>query len=518
MSRPATAKVIMLQGTGSSVGKSLLCAGLCRLLRQDGYRVAPFKAQNMALNSFATPEGLEIGRAQAVQAAAAGVAPHVDMNPILLKPEGAARSQLVLMGKPAGTMSARDYFRRKLDLWPVVTAAFDRLSAAHDVVVVEGAGSPAEVNLRSHEIVNMRVARHAGAPVLLVGDIDRGGVMAALVGTLDLLQPEERALVQGLIVNRFRGDVSLFQDGVSFLQERTGLPVLGVVPFLPDLRIADEDSVALESRARGRPAPDAVVDVAVLRLPHIANFDDFAPLEAEPGAGLRYVDDADDLGWPDIVIIPGTKTTIADLQWLRETRLAERVVGLAAAGSLVLGICGGYQMLGRHLRDPLGVDGPPAGGVAGLGLLPVETEFLPEKTTHQVAGWVAATAGPLAGAAGSPVTAYEIHVGRSQVTAAAPAFVLDGGRPDGCLGTAGTVIGTYLHGLLDNAPVRHALLRWAATRKGRSLELAPGPDGERDAPYDRLAEALRLSLDVPQLYRIIGLHVRDPIVAPRCQR
>jgi adenosylcobyric acid synthase len=498
----------MLQGTASSVGKSLLCAGLCRLLLQDGVRVAPFKAQNMALNSFATPEGLEIGRAQAVQAAAAGVPPHVDMNPILLKPEADSRSQVVLMGRPAGSMSARDYFRSKLDLWPVVTGALDRLRAAYDVVVIEGAGSPAEVNLRSREIVNMRVARYAAAPVLLVGDIDRGGVMAALLGTLDLLLPEERPLVKGLIVNRFRGDVSLFRDGVTFLEARAGVPVLGVVPFVPGLRIADEDSVALDDRPRGTPLPGAAVDVAVLRLPHIANFDDFAPLEAEPGVGLRYVEEADDLGWPDVVILPGTKSTVADLQWLRASRLAERVVGLAAAGSVVLGICGGYQMLGRRLRDPLGVESPDRPDVPGLDLLPIDTEFRPEKTTRQVRGRVLATAGPLAAAHGSPVTAYEIHMGQSTPTGAEPLhppFRLDGGRPDGALAGDGRILGTYLHGVLDNAPLRHALIGWAAARNGRALRAAPAEADPREAAFDRLAAVLRDALDLPLLYRTIGL-------------
>jgi adenosylcobyric acid synthase len=470
--------------------------------------VAPFKAQNMALNSFATPDGLEIGRAQAVQAAAAGVPPHVDMNPILLKPEADSRSQVVLMGRPAGSMSARDYFRHKLDLWPTVAAALDRLREAYEVVVIEGAGSPAEVNLRQHEIVNMRVARHAGAPVLLVGDIDRGGVMAALVGTLDLLLPEERSLVKGLVVNRFRGDVSLFRDGVAFLEERTGLPVLGVVPHVPDLRIADEDSVALESRPRGARRPGVAADVAVIRLPHIANFDDFAPLEAEPGVGLRYVEEADDLGWPDVVVLPGTKTTVADLQWLRRTRLAERVVGLAAAGSAVVGICGGYQMLGRRLLDPDGVESPDARDVPGLGLLPVETTFLPHKTTRQVRGEVLAVAGPLSGARGAPVTAYEIHMGQTTPAGSGPlaqAFRLEDGREDGAMGADGRVVGTYLHGLLDNAPVRRALLSWAAARNGRVLGPRPEEADDPEASLDRLAGVLRRTLDLPTLYRIAGL-------------
>jgi adenosylcobyric acid synthase len=509
-----TARVVMLQGTASSVGKSLLCAGLCRLLRQDGYRVAPFKAQNMALNSFATPDGREIGRAQAVQAAAAGLAPHVDMNPILLKPEGNARSQVVLLGRPAGSLSARDYFQRKRDLWPVVTGALDRLRAQYDVVVIEGAGSPAEVNLRSREIVNMRVARHAGAPVFLVGDIDRGGVMAALVGTLELLLPEERALVRGLIVNRFRGDIGLFRDGVTMLQERTALPVLGVVPYIPDLRLPDEDSVALESRPRGRAAAGTVVDVAVLRLPHVANFDDFAPLEAEPGVGVRYVEDAADLDWPDVVVVPGTKTTIDDLRWLRQKRLAERVVGLAASGAIVLGICGGYQMLGRRIRDPLHVESNET-EVAGLGLLPVETSFEPQKTTRQVRGLVRSLPGPLAGAAASPVEAYEIHMGRTHGAipdADTAAFHLEDGRLDGCVNAQGTVIGTYLHGLLHNTPLRRALLEWAAQRKGLSLAHLPARDAhaETAAEFDRLAAVLRESLDVGRMYRLIGLEPPHP--------
>ena len=502
-----TARVLMVQGTASSVGKSLLCAGLCRLLRQDGFRVAPFKAQNMALNSFATPEGLEIGRAQAVQAAAAGIAPHVDMNPILLKPEADSRAQVVLLGKSAGAMTARDYFERKLDLWSYVTASLDRLRTQYDVVVIEGAGSPAEVNLRSREIVNMRVARHAEAPVLLVGDIDRGGVMASLCGTLDLLLPEERELVHGLIVNRFRGDPSLFQDGVTFLEERTGLPVLGVVPYLSGLRIADEDSVALEGRSQDAGAKP--IDVAVLRLPHIANFDDFSPLEAEPAAGVRYVSDADRLGWPDVLIVPGTKSTMADLTWLRQARLAERVVGLAAAGTLVLGICGGFQMLGQRLLDPEGVESPAA-EAPGLGLLPIETRFLPEKTTLQVRGEVVSAAAPLAAAQRSPLTAYEIHMGQSRPLdgqATSPAFRLEDGRLDGCVSPAGNVIGTYLHGVLANAPLRHSLLSWAAVRKGISLDHLPAAPDDAEAEFDRLAGALRQALNVPLLYHIAGLPV-----------
>ncbi|MGH2371626.1 MAG: cobyric acid synthase, partial [Chloroflexota bacterium] len=381
-------------------------------------------------------------------------------------------------------------------------------------------------------IVNMRVARYAEAPVLLVGDIDRGGVMAALMGTLDLLLPDERALVQGLIVNRFRGDPVLFRDGVTFLEGRTGLPVLGVVPHVPYLRVADEDSVALEGRPRGPAAHGRPVDVAVVQLPHIANFDDFAPLEAEPAAGVRYVSHPDDLGWPDLLILPGTKTTVDDLRWLRHTRLAERVVGLAASGAVVLGICGGYQMLGRRIRDPLHVESAEV-DVPGLGLLPVETSFAPEKTTRQVRGRVLPAPGPLAAAGDSSITAYEIHMGQSHWSELcprdggprsagdelqqdqsqpregdshlAPAFLLEDGRLDGCVGAGGTIIGTYLHGLLDNAPLRRALLAWAARRNGRSLDDFPNATDDREAEYDRLAAVLRASLNVAVLYRLIGL-------------
>jgi adenosylcobyric acid synthase len=334
------------------------------------------------------------------------------------------------------------------------------------------------------------------------------------VGTLDLLLPEERALVKGLIVNRFRGDVSLFRDGVTFLEERTGLPVLGVVPYLPDLRIADEDSVALEHRPRSGPLPGKLVDVAIIRLPHVANFDDFAPLEAEPAAGVRYVERADDLGWPDVLVLPGTKSTMDDLAWLRRARLAERVVGLAAAGTPVLGICGGYQMLGASVLDPLHVESA-VDEASGLGLLPVETTFAAEKRTVQVRGYALGTTGPLAAAQGSAISGYEIHMGYTRPLPGGvpppPAFMIDergDEHPDGAVGAGGTVIGTYLHGVLDNAPVRRALLSWVADRKGlppESLAHPPDPNQSADREFDRLAAALRQALDVKRLYQIIGL-------------
>ena len=356
----------MVQGTSSHAGKSVLATALCRIFAQDGLRVAPFKAQNMSLNSYATPDGAEIGRSQAVQAAAALTSASVDMNPVLLKPEGGTRSQVVLMGQPLAAASVREYHEMKPAVWDVVTSALARLRADYDVVVIEGAGSPAEINLKQHDIVNMRVALHAQAPVLLVGDIDRGGVFAQLVGTMVLLEPEERALVKGHVINKFRGDPSLLGTGLDFLRERTGVPVAGVIPHFTDIHIAEEDSLGLDPKRRN--PGEAAVDVAVIRLPHVANFDDFDPLHHEPAAGVRYVGRADDLGNPDLVVIPGSKTTVADLDWLRANGLAERILALRRSGVPVIGICAGYQMLGDALLDPDGVESPRA-ETRGLGLL-----------------------------------------------------------------------------------------------------------------------------------------------------
>lgn len=502
-----TARALMVQGTASHVGKTVLVAGLCRLFHQQGVRVAPFKAQNMALNSFATADGREIGRAQAVQAEAAGVEPTVDMNPILLKPETHARCQLVVEGRIRGTLNAADQ-RRKGELWPIVQACLSRLMDAYDLVLIEGAGSPAEVNLKEHDIVNMRVAREVEAPVLLAADIDRGGVFASLVGTMELLDPEERALVAGFIVNKFRGDRSLFEPGVAFLERRLGRPSLGVVPWIEDLRIADEDSQGLPRPSAtagpvGPPPPHLqgkprVRDVVVIRLPHVANFDDFDPLEARPDVRLRYVDRPQDLGEPDLLILPGTKTTRFDLQWLRERGLEGPILAHARRGGLVVGICGGYQMLGERIDDPAATEGP-AGAAPGLRLLPAVTRFTSDKRTVRVSGRVVATAGPLERAAGPEVTAYEIHMGET-VTAAPPVFSVanEGGRerPDGCASPDGRVIGTYLHGLFRNRAVADALLGAAEQRDD--------PVSATD-PYDRLADVLRSSLDLERLRRIARL-------------
>ncbi len=497
-----TAKVLMVQGTASSAGKSLLVTALCRIFRQDGLRVAPFKAQNMSLNSFVTAEGHEMGRAQVVQAEAAGIAPHVDMNPVLLKPEGDARSQVVVMGRPWQTLSAVSYYERKQLLWEQVTAALARLRAQYDLVVIEGAGSPAEINLRQSDIVNMAVALYASAPVLLVGDIDRGGAFASLVGTLVLLDEAERRLVKGLVINKFRGDLRLLAPGLAMLEERTGTPVLGVVPFLPQLQIAEEDSVALDGVPAAAGAPAGALDVAVIRLPHISNFDDFDALALEPGVQVRYVDSARGLGQPAAVILPGTKHTLSDLRWLRGQGLDQRIVELAWQGIAVVGICGGYQMLGLTIADRLGVESQDREQLPGLGLLPLRTEFVAAKTTHQVRAEALPGPGFLALVAGMPVSGYEIHMGHSERVGSElrPLFKFAHRQTlDGAIDAAGRVWGTYLHGVLDNTAFRRAWLQ--------SLGWSP-PDRDvdlgaiRQAEYDRLAAAVRSSLDMAQLRQI----------------
>ena len=507
MSSPGLARVIMVQGTSSHAGKSVLAAALCRIFAQDGLEVAPFKAQNMSLNSYATPDGGEIGRSQAVQAAAAMTAPRVEMNPILLKPEGESRSQVVVMGRPQAVASAREYHDLKPAIWDTVTSALDRLRLEYDVVVIEGAGSPAEINLKQHDIVNMRVALHAGAPVLLVGDIDRGGVFAQLVGTMELLEPEERALIAGHVINKFRGDPSLLTPGLDFLEDRTGVPVAGVIPHFADIHIPEEDSLGLSPETEGGAEP--VVDVAVMRLPHIANFDDFDPLRREPAVRVRYVGHGDELGTPDLVVIPGSKTTVADLDWLRERGLAERVVALRGIGTPVIGICAGYQMLGEKLLDPDGVESPRA-ETQGLGLLQGTTTFLGSKSTHQVTGRVAEGRGLLGDCHGAEVTAYEIHMGVTSNEAVSLPFTIESRSgqavdlPDGALDGEGLTLGTYMHGMFHNRAVRRSILGYAARRKGAVLPEAGG-DIDQNAEYDKLAALVRAHMDMELVYRVMGL-------------
>lgn len=502
----ALAKTLMIQGTASSVGKSVLVAALCRIFRQDGYRVAPFKAQNMALNSYATVEDGEIGRAQAVQAEAAGIEPSVDFNPVLLKPQADGGSQLIVRGQVVRNISAAAYYRHTPRLLKVVEDSLKRLRAAYDIVVIEGAGSPAEINLKSQEIVNMRVARMAGAPVLLVGDIDRGGVFAAFVGTLALLDDEERSHIKGFIINKFRGELKLLEPGLEEVAKRTARPVLGVVPYYRDLRLAQEDSVYLEERQDGVPV-EGDLDIAVIRLPHLANYDDFDPLE-EDGVPVRYVSHPRELGQPHLIILPGTKSTVSDLRYLERSGLVRELVRRAGRGTPLIGICGGYQMLGERIFDPLGVESQTS-AVPGLGLLSVVTSFAPRKATRQVKGEVLANHGLLEGMWGQPVTGYEIHMGQTRANGQESAFRItttprgqtDYG--DGTLNAPGTVLGTYLHGLFKNVTFRQSLLERLRRYHGLAERPKMTPAGH-DERYDRLAGVVRASLDMTRIYHLIS--------------
>ncbi len=502
-----TAKTIMIQGTASSVGKSILTAALCRIFRQDGLSVAPFKSQNMANNSYVTPDGGEIGRAQALQAAACGIEPSTDMNPVLLKPEADSRSQVVVNGKSRGSMPAREYYKRKMELWGEVAAALDRLRSSHDVVVIEGAGSPAEVNLRSSDIANMRVALYARSPVLLVGDIDRGGVFASLLGTLELLEPEERALVRGLIINRFRGDRAVLEPLPLMIATRTGVPVLGIVPYITALRLSEEDAATLDGDSSATGADtDRTLRVAVIRLPRISNFDDFDPLR-RAGVRVDFVTGPAQLEGAHAVIIPGTKSTIADLRWLKQKGLDDAVRTAAQRGAAVIGVCGGFQMLCERLEDPLGADSGHPDTEPGLGLLPGATVFEREKTTRRVDVTLRPGPGLLEGA--SPVTGhgYEIHTGQTSGHAMPAAQIAAGPhgvvRADGALSPDGRVMGTYVHGLFDTPAVLARLLGNIASLHG--LPAPQVPDFSQDAEIDRLAAAVRDTIDMQAVYAILGL-------------
>ncbi len=488
-----TCRPIMIQGTMSGAGKSLLCTALCRIFKEDGLRVAPFKSQNMALNSYVTEDGLEMGRAQVVQAQAAGQKPDVRMNPILLKPSSDTGSQVIVNGEVRGQMPAAEYFRYKKQLVPDIMAAYQSLAAENDVIVIEGAGSPAEINLKADDIVNMGLAKLVDAPVLLAGDIDRGGVFAQLYGTMALLDEDERARVGGIIINKFRGDVEILRHGLAMLEEKTGCPVLGVVPWIR-AEIDDEDSLAPRLVQRSSVKP---LDVAVIRLPRISNFTDFAPLDTHPLLGVRYVSSTREMGAPDCVILPGTKSTIQDLLWLRQSGLEAAILKLASAGVPVLGICGGYQMLGEEISDPLGVDGAAASCVRGLGMLPVRTKFTAGKTRTQVKATI--TAEPFAGAA---VDGYEIHMGESEVRGA-PFALLASGRPDGC--AAGNVFGTYLHGLFDTGEATEHLAHFLCLRKGIPAETAKAVSHEQfqETQFKLLANGVRSALDMDRIYRIM---------------
>ncbi len=495
------AKCLMVQGTMSGVGKSLLTAALCRIFLQDGLRVAPFKSQNMALNSYITRDGLEMGRAQVVQAYAAGKEPDVRMNPILLKPSSDTGSQLIVNGRVQGEYRARDYFKMKKSLIPEILAAYNSLSAENDIIVIEGAGSPAEINLKADDIVNMGLAELVDAPVLLVGDIDPGGVFAQLYGTLALLEEKERRRVLGTVINKFRGDVDILTPGIRMLEELTGVPCYGVVPYT-NVQLDDEDSMASCLKVKQVHKP---IDIAILRLPRISNFTDFTPLEQHGALGCRYVGALRELRDPDLVILPGTKSTMDDLLWLRQSGLEMAVKQLAARGIPVLGVCGGYQMLGRTLQDPYQVE--RGGTMTGMGLLPCETVFAREKIRTRVRGIVQAE--PLSNVS---VEAYEIHMGETTVSGGTPFCMIekpdlaDAGEqplcvPDGV--ACGNILGTYLHGLFDSGEMVSALAAWLLTRKGLAVEDYPVEDhiGYQERQLNLLADAVRRSLDMEAIYR-----------------
>ena len=497
------AKTIMIQGTMSNAGKSLLTAGLCRIFRQDGYRVAPFKSQNMALNSYITSEGLEMGRAQVMQAEAAGIEPSVLMNPILLKPTNDTGSQVIVNGEVLGTMSARDYFKYKKNLVPDIMKAFRALAEKNDIIVIEGAGSPAEINLKTDDIVNMGMAKMADAPVLLAGDIDRGGVFAQLYGTVELLEPEERNRIRGLIINKFRGDKTILDPGIEMLEEKCGIPVVGVAPYL-DIQVEDEDSLT-ERFDRGQET--GLIDIAVIRIPRISNFTDFNPLESIPGVSLRYVKHTSDLKNPDVIILPGTKNTMEDLRWLRESGMEALILKAADRGTLIFGICGGYQMLGETLSDPHGVEA--GGSMRGMGLLPMDTIFAEKKTRTQVTGRFLDLDGDYETLSEVEFTGYEIHMGDSvRRNPAKPCTSVRDGvtgkeKTEGTF--TGNVCGTYVHGIFDKEETALALIRAAGKKKGVDVSRMEGVDfaSFKEQQYDILAAELRKHLDMKKIYEIL---------------
>jgi adenosylcobyric acid synthase len=501
---------LMILGAGSDVGKTLLVAALCRIFRQDGVRVAPFKAQNMALNSFITPAGGEMGRAQVLQAQAAGLAPHVDMNPILLKPSRGVGCQVIVRGKVSGNLTSAEYYRRKPALVRTVMACFRRLAAAHELIILEGAGSAVELNLRRSDLVNFSMAKKAGAAAILVADIDRGGVFAATIGSYNLLTPAERRLLAGFIINKFRGDPALFAEGVAIIEKRTRRPVLGVVPYLADLNLPEEDSVPLDRhRFTGRKSPQrGALNIGVIRLPHISNYTDFAPLEQEPEVHLRYLDASESLEGLDVLMLPGTKSTISDLIFLKYTGMAEKIQAFAGSGGHIVGICGGYQMLGLEVRDPQGVEGKSS-TEAGLGLLPLVTAMAGVKTTAQVAGEALGAPG-----AGVPITGYEIHMGVTEVKGPGqPALAIRerNGQPvrltDGWVGPGGRVWGAYVHGLFDGDAFRRAFLDNISQACGVARSDSPDLSWQafQEEQLDRLAETVRLHLDMAKIRTLIGM-------------
>ena len=498
------AKVIMIQGTMSNAGKSLVTAGLCRVFKQDGYKVAPFKSQNMALNSFITKEGLEMGRAQVMQAEACGIEPSVNMNPILLKPTNDVGSQVIVNGEVLGNMSARDYYKKKTELIPHIMEAYNNLAKEYDIIVMEGAGSPAEINLKENDIVNMGMAKLVNSPVLLVGDIDRGGVFASIAGTLMLLEEDERKMIKGAIINKFRGDVNILKPGLDMIEEITKTPVVGVVPYM-ELDIDDEDS--LSERFNNKGTVD-LIDIAVIRLPRISNFTDFNTFEYIPGVSLRYVKSVRELKDPDMIILPGTKNTMEDLKWLRESGLETQILKQAAKGKVIFGICGGYQMLGMELSDPFNVES--GGTMAGMGLLPTKTVFEKEKVRTRVSGNFNEVSGILAELSYVEFEGYEIHMGQTTYDFNEEELTtIDNVNGEDIIKNDGlykdNVYGSYIHGIFDKEEVSKAIVESLCIHKGIDYSSISTVDIEKykEEQYDKLAEGIRNSLDMKAIYKIL---------------
>lgn len=498
------AKVIMIQGTMSNAGKSLVTAGLCRVFKQDGYKVAPFKSQNMALNSFITKEGLEMGRAQVMQAEACGIEPSVNMNPILLKPTNDMGSQVIVNGEVLGNMSARDYYKKKTELIPHIMEAYNNLAKEYDIIVMEGAGSPAEINLKENDIVNMGMAKLVNSPVLLVGDIDRGGVFASIAGTLMLLEEDERKMIKGTIINKFRGDVNILKPGLDMIEEITKTPVVGVVPYM-ELDIDDEDS--LSERFNNKGTVD-LIDIAVIRLSRISNFTDFNTFEYIPGVSLRYVKSVRELKDPDMIILPGTKNTMEDLKWLRESGLETQILKQAAKGKVIFGICGGYQMLGMELSDPFNVES--GGTMAGMGLLPTKTVFEKEKVRTRVSGNFNEVSGILAELSYVEFEGYEIHMGQTTYDFNEEELTtIDNVNGEDIIKNDGlykdNVYGSYIHGIFDKEEVSKAIVESLCIHKGIDYSSISTVDIEKykEEQYDKLAEGIRNSLDMKAIYKIL---------------
>lgn len=503
------AKAIMIQGTMSNAGKSLLCAGLCRIFKQDGYRVAPFKSQNMALNSFITREGLEMGRAQVMQAEAAGIEPSVLMNPILLKPTNDTGSQVIVNGEVLDNMSARDYFAYKKKLIPDIMKAYHALEMENDIIVIEGAGSPAEINLKEDDIVNMGMAKMAKVPVLLAGDIDRGGVFAQLVGTVELLEADERSMIKGMLINKFRGDKTILDPGIVMLEEKTKIPVVGTIPYMY-VDVEDEDSL---TERFSKKKEVALIDIAVIRLPRISNFTDFNVFERFEGVSLRYVEKVSELKNPDMIILPGTKNTMKDLLWLRQSGLEAAILKAKEKETVIFGICGGYQMLGENLSDPFGIE--EGGQIKGMGLLPMDTEFAGTKTRTRVVGNLGRLEGILAELSGTELEGYEIHMGvsTSEKDLCRLTHIRDSNqelsdwKEEG--GNIGNVYGTYVHGVFDKENISKEIIKALAKHKGIQIEQLEdiSYSDYKESQYDLLANIMREHIDMDRIYEILEMGV-----------